>query len=96
MQNATVYGPPVKPMPETKDANRQEYLDNIGVNEAIQFKVDRTSLTWKAVLQEIERLAKTDYMNTLRNRNADHGQNQYAKGALDALDCLLRFGGNEV
>jgi hypothetical protein len=79
------------------DEARKEYLDNIdGQAERIQYKVDRNSLTWKAVKQHIEELVATDYMGTLRNRSADHGQNQYAKGAMDALDSLLSFGGEEV
>jgi hypothetical protein len=79
------------------DEARKEYLDNIdGQAERIQYKVDRNSLTWKAVKQEAKRLGDMDYMNTLRNRNEDHGRTQYARGAMDALDCLLRFGGEDV
>jgi len=79
-----------------RDRLRQEYLDNITSDDQRRHSVDRTSLTWKAIKQEIEQLNSTDYMNTLRSKNADHGQTQYARGAMDALDCLLRFGGEEV
>jgi len=76
---------------------RQEYLDNItkGYSQP-RYRVDTESLTWKAIKQEIQRLNSTDYMNTLRSKNKDHGQTQYARGAMDALDCLLQFGGEEV
>ena len=80
----------------SRDENRKEYLDNIGIDNEIRYRVDQHSLTWKAIKQEIEQLNSTDYMNTLRSKNADHGQTQYARGAMDALDCLLRFGGEEV
>jgi hypothetical protein len=78
------------------EEQRSKLIDALARDDNHQFKVDRDGATWKAVKQEIERLKETDYQSTLRNRKTDHGQTQYARGALDALDSLLEFGGEEV
>lgn len=59
-------------------------------------KVQRNSETWKAIKLEIEQMINGDHLPALRNRNLDHGRTQYARGAMDALESLLRFGGEDV
>jgi len=92
--SATNYGQPPQRM--LNEEQQAKLIDELSRDKEHQFKVDRNGATWKAIMQEIERLRETDYQSTLRNKNTDHGQTQYARGALDALDCLLVFGGEEV
>jgi len=78
------------------EAEQNRLIDELSRDDGHKFQVDRNSPTWKAIMQEIKELTEIDYQLTLRNRNRDHDQTQYARGALDAFDCLLRFGGEEV
>lgn len=91
MSGKTMYGE-TPPLVRTEQ-ERLDLIDRLAKDENHQFQVDRNSATWRAIKQEIERLTEMDYMSTLRNRNADHGRTQYARGAMDAFDCLLQFGG---
>ena len=88
------YGPP--PKVTLNETQRDKLIDALARDDGHKFQVDRNGPTWKAIMQEIKRLTEHDYQLTLRNRNRDHDQTQYARGALDAFDCLLRFGGEEV
>lgn len=58
-------------------------------------KVNRLSSDWIATKMFVEEEMQ-NHMQTLRNVSIDHGQTQYARGAMDALESLLRFGGEEV
>ena len=92
-KNKTMF---TRPTQAQIDEARRDYLDNVDQDNAINYQVDRNAATWRAIKQEIARLKESDYDRTLRNRESDHGRTQYARGALDALDCLLMFGGEEV
>lgn len=58
--------------------------------------INRGSDTWKAVVAYITEQIDEDHMPVLRNNITDHGQTQYARGALDALEGLLEFGGKPI
>lgn len=93
--SATSYGQ-VPPNFIRTEADRIKAIDSMASVGTTSPRIDRNSNTWKAVKQHIAEIVSTEYMPTLRNRSMDHGQNQYAKGAMDALDSLLNFGGEEV
>jgi len=59
-------------------------------------RIDRNSGTWKAIKNFMKDRAKDDYVPTLRNKQLEYPQVQYARGALDAFDSLLEFAGEEV
>lgn len=59
-------------------------------------KIDRDSGTWLAVKEFIKEQVSTAYMPTLRGKKVEFDETQYARGAMDALDSLLEFAGEEV
>ena len=59
-------------------------------------RIERHSNTWQAVKGFIKEQVEVDHMPLLRKSGIDHGQTEYARGAMDALDSLLRFGGEDI
>ncbi len=78
------------------EAQRKALIDSLALDNSGDYRVDRRSPTWQAVKSFLEEQVKVHYMPTLRNVSMDHGQTQYARGAMDVLDRLLEFGGEEV
>ena len=59
-------------------------------------KVDRGSLSWQAIRHYIRKDAMLSFQSLLRKRGSEFGETQYARGALDALESLLEWAGEEV
>ena len=91
--SGTVYGPAPTPDFVRTEEDRERLIEAMAQGETHLLGIDPNSATWLAVKAHIKEMVDFDYMSTLRNRAMDHGQTQYARGAIDALDCLLGFGG---
>jgi hypothetical protein len=57
-------------------------------------RIDIRSNTWIASKKYIKDKIANDYMQVLRTRNIGQDETQYARGAIDALESLLEFGGD--
>ena len=55
----------------------------------ITSRIDTKSREWQAIEYEIRTLIDGDYIMVLRRKGIEHGETEYARGAIDALERLL-------
>jgi len=68
----------------------------IAMGDTTGHRVDPNSSTWRAIKEFIRSKGREEYIPSLRNKQLEYPEVQYARGAMDALDSLLEFGGEEV
>lgn len=59
-------------------------------------RIERNGATWRAIKAKIKDMQDGDYLPSLRNKNVDYPDTQYARGAIDALERLLEFAGEDI
>jgi len=73
---------------------REEELRRVAMGGQPESRIDIRSNTWIASKKYIKDKIANDYMQVLRTRNIGQDETQYARGAIDALESLLEFGGD--
>lgn len=100
MSEHTKYGPP--PISIAGPDRFKDAFEGTRIKETLALdpvrgpsRIERHGSTWQAVKAHIKE-AQAEHIASLRNKKLDHSETQYARGAMDALDRLLEFAGEDI